>query len=96
MPVLETERRYLDAHRDELLREYGGKFLIISGEQVAGAYNTMEEALEAAVTKYGLKNVLIRQAAEAQIEFSAPALTLGLLNADSTHTVGSTGKDPKR
>ena len=97
MPVLEIERKYLDSHRDELLREYGGKFLVISGEQVSGAYDTIEEALQGAVSQYGLNSVLIRQPSEAQIEFSAPALTLGILNADSTRSVGaSTGKDPER
>jgi len=94
--VLETERKYLDSHRDELLKLYGGKILIISGEQVTGAFDTMEEALQGATTKHGLDNVLIRRPSEAQIEFSAPALTLGILNADSTCTVGGTGTDTGR
>jgi hypothetical protein len=92
MAALEIERRYLDSHRDELLTQYGGKILVISGEQVTGAYDTMEEALQGAVTKHGLSNVLIRRPSEAQIEFTAPALTLGILNADTSHSVG--GPDP--
>lgn len=84
MPVLETERRYLDANKDALLREYGGRILVISGEQVTGAFDTIEEALQGAVEKHGLSNVLIRRPSEAQIEFSAPALTLGILRADTT------------
>ncbi len=93
MPALETERKYLDSHRDELLRQYGGKVLIISGEQVTGAFDTIEEALENSVAIHGLDSVLIRQAAEAQLEFSAPALTLGILNANSKCSAGSTRKD---
>ncbi len=89
MPALETERKYLDSHRDELLRQYGGKVLIISGEQVTGAFDTIEEALQGAVTKHGLKSVLIRQPSEAQIEVSAPALTLGILVANSPRSVVS-------
>jgi L-lactate utilization protein LutC len=89
MPVLEVERKYLDSHKDELLKEYGGKILIISGEQVTGAYDTMEEALQAAVEKHGLKNVLIRRPSEAQIEFSAPALSLGILSANSPQSDNS-------
>jgi len=84
MSPLEKERKYMDSHRDELLSQYGGKILVISGEQVTGAFDTMEEALQAAVMQHGLKDVLIRRPSEAQIEFSAPALTLGILNADST------------
>jgi hypothetical protein len=80
--ALETERKYLEAHRDELLKEYGGKILVISGEEVTGAFDTIEQALQAAVEKHGLKDVLIRRPSEAQIEFSAPALTLGILGAN--------------
>jgi hypothetical protein len=96
--VLEKERNFLASHRDELLKEYGGKILVISGEQVTGAFDTMEEeeALQGAVARHGLDSVLIRRPSEAQIEFSAPALTLGILNADSTYSVGGPGKDAGR
>jgi hypothetical protein len=84
MPALEQERKYMDSHKDELLKTYGGEILVISGEQVTGAFDTIEEALQGAVEKHGLANVLIRRPSEAQIEFTAPALTLGILRADST------------
>jgi hypothetical protein len=83
MAPLEIERKYLDSHRDELLKQYGGKILVISGEEVTGAFDTIEEALQAAAEKHGLKNVLIRRPSDAQIEFSAPALVLGILGANS-------------
>ena len=90
MPALETERKYLDSHKDELLKQYGGKILVISGEQVTGAFDTMEEALQAAVEQHGLKSVLIRRPSDSQIEFSAPALTLGILNANSSQSTSGT------
>jgi hypothetical protein len=90
MAALEKERNYLDSHKDELLKQYGGKVLVISGEQVTGAFDTMEEALQGAVMQHGLNSVLIRRPSEAQIEFSAPALTLGILNANSTQSDGGT------
>jgi len=65
MAVLERERNYLNSHRDELLKRCGGKILVISGEEVTSAYDTMDEALEGAVAKHGLSNVLIRRPAEA-------------------------------
>ncbi len=80
--ALEIERKYLDSHKDELLKLYGGKILVIRGEQVTGAFDTIEEALQGAVAKHGLCDVLIRRPSEAQIEFCAPALTLGILNAN--------------
>lgn len=84
MAALEMERKYLDSNKDALLKEYGGKFLVISGELVTGAFDTIEEALEGAVTQHGLKSVLIRRPSEAQLEFSAPALTLGILCQSTT------------
>jgi hypothetical protein len=81
--MLDVELKYLDSHKDELLKQYGGKILVISGEHVTGAFDTMEEALAGAVAQHGLANVLIRRPSEAQIEFSAPALTLGILSANS-------------
>jgi hypothetical protein len=94
--ALEKERSFLAAHKEELLKEYGGKILVICEEQVTGAFDTMEEALRGAVEKHGLANVLIRRPTEAQIEFNAPALALGILSADSPHSSGGTGKDPGR
>jgi hypothetical protein len=84
--ALETERKYLDSHKDELLKQYGGRFLVIFGENVSGAFDTIEEALQAAAERHGLENVLIRRPNEAQIEFSAPALALGILSANSTQS----------
>ncbi len=85
-PVLDTEFQYLASHREELLKQYGGKILVISGEQVTGAFDTMEDALHVAGEKHGLKNVLIRRPSEAQLEFSAPALSLGILSADTSQS----------
>jgi len=93
LAALETERKFLDSHRDELLRQYGDKFLVISGEQVTGAFDTIEQALEEAAARHGLNSVLIRRPSEAQIEFSAPALALGILGADTSSSVRSRNKN---
>lgn len=84
MIALEAERKFLQSHRDELLQKYGDKFLIISGDQVTGAYDTIEQALEQAAARHGLSSVLIRRPSEAQIEFSAPALVLEILSCQSS------------
>ncbi len=96
MSVLETERRYLANHRDELLRLYGDKFLVIKGEEVTGAFDTITEAIADSVSRYGLSNALIRQAAEAELEISVPALTLGILNANPERTNRRPGDDSGR
>jgi hypothetical protein len=91
--ALEIERKYLDAHKAELIGRYGGKILVICGEQVTGAYDTMEEALQAAMSTHGLKNILIRRPTEDQIEFCAPALTLGIINANHAQSNDGAGKN---
>ncbi|HXW94003.1 MAG TPA: hypothetical protein VEK33_25860 [Terriglobales bacterium] len=96
MAALERERKFLISHKDELLRQYGGKFLVISGEQVTGAYDTIEEALQNAATQHGLANVLIRRPADADLVISAPALSLGILNADPARSTGGTGTNSGR
>lgn len=88
--MLDTERKYLETHREELLRQYGGRFLVIKGEEVTGAYDTLNDALEGAALRHGLDNVLIRRPSDAQMEISVPALTLGILNANISHPAGGT------
>jgi hypothetical protein len=94
--LLDVELKYLESHKDELLKQYGGKVLVISGQQVTGAFDTMEEALQGAVAQHGLNNVLIRRPSEAQIEFTAPALALGILSANPPQPDSGPGKSPGR
>jgi len=94
--MLEIELKYLNSHKDELLKQYGAKILVISGEQVTGAFDSIEEALQGAVAQHGLKNVLIRGISEAEIQFSAPALTLGILSANPPQPNSGSNKDAGR
>ena len=96
MSMLEKEHNYLASHREELLKLYGGKYLVIKEEQVTGAFDTIDEALMDAVMKHGLDSVLIRRPTEAQMEISVPALTLGILNANPARTDRGSGEDTGR
>lgn len=86
--MLEVERTYLETNRNELLKKFGGRFLVIKGEEVTGAFDSMNDALEGAALKHGLDNVLIRRPSDAQMQVSIPALTLGILSADIPHSDG--------
>jgi hypothetical protein len=89
--MLETERDYFDKHRDDLLRQYPGKFVVIKEEQLLGAYDTIEDALGAGAREFGMVSFLVKRTDEVPQEVSIPALTLGILRADPPHTTGGTG-----
>jgi hypothetical protein len=79
--MLETELKYLKAHKDDLAKQFPGRFLVIKGEEVTGAYETREAALEGAAIMHGLSNVLIRRAEDSDEIISIPALAFGLIHA---------------
>jgi hypothetical protein len=80
--MLEVELKYLQENRDRLAKMYPGRFLVIKGEEVSGAYETREAAFTAAVEKHGLTDVLIRRAEDSDELISVPALAFGLVYAD--------------
>jgi hypothetical protein len=85
--MLEQERQYFSDHLNEWLRLYPGKFVVIKGDRLLGAFDTNDEALAAGAREYGLEPFLVRRVQPMQEEVKIPALTLGLLRADSTHPV---------
>ena len=94
--MLDKEINFLHNNRDHLLKQYGGKFLVIKGEEVGGAYDSMNDALQGAALTYGLESVLIRRASDADLEVSIPALTFGLMNADISNSNSGAGENPRR
>jgi hypothetical protein len=46
--MLEKEQAYFETHKDELRKKYLGKRIVISGEEIKGAYETDGEAYAAA------------------------------------------------
>ena len=55
----ELFKYYLD-HQEELVKDYNGKYLVITDFKVAGAYNNESEAYFDAVAKYGLGNFILQ------------------------------------
>lgn len=52
--------KYYLAHQDELVRQYDGKYLIITPEGVKGAYDTLEEGYDIALNTYGKGNFMLQ------------------------------------
>ena len=86
--MLEKERQYFLEHRDELVSRHLGKVVLIKDEELVGAFNTIEEALIEGTRRYGLTPFLVREVtATEEKEINIPALTLGLLRADSSRPI---------
>ncbi len=48
----DNQYRYFVKHRDELVKKYYKRFLVIRNESIAGNYASFDEALYAASAKY--------------------------------------------
>ncbi len=85
--MLEKERKYFENNRAEWLAKHSDKFILVKGEELIGIFNTQQEALIEGARRFGTESFLVRQVEESEQLYYIPALTLGILRADSTHTV---------
>jgi hypothetical protein len=76
---LEAELQYFEANRAELVRNHLGKFAVIKGDALIGAYDTAQAAYEAGVTKFGAHPFLMKQVLPTDPVAHAPALYTGLV-----------------
>lgn len=58
--MLKKEFQYYIDHQTELVSKYNGKFIVIIGESVVGAFSTKAEAYIDSVGKYKLGTFLIQ------------------------------------
>ena len=86
--MLEKERKYYSDHFAEFKERYFGKFVLINEDQFIGAFNTIDDALSEGARRFGLEPFLVREVSAAgEKEINIPALTLGLLRADSSRPI---------
>jgi hypothetical protein len=91
--MLETERQYFEKNREDLLRNFPGKFVVIKDEQVLGSFDSIEDALAGGAREYGVTSFLVRRTDQVPEDATIPALMLGLLRADSPHPTDGSGKN---
>ena len=60
--MLEKEFKYFLSHKEEIQSKYHGKFVVIIGEEVVGAYDTQSEAYFESKKDHELGTFLIQQA----------------------------------
>ncbi len=65
MAFFEIEARFLRANREELAAKYPGKYLVIQGETVWGAYETYDEGVDEGTKMLGWEPFLVRSVLDA-------------------------------
>src|ERR1035441_836864 len=58
---LEKEFEYYIGHQDELVAQYGGRFVVIKDEKVIGSYDSELEAIAETVKKHALGTFLVQK-----------------------------------
>ncbi len=79
--ALEKERAWYEANKADLLAKHRGKWIVVHGAKLIGVYDNSVEAYNKGVETTQCEEILVRCVVESDEPFSAPALTLGLLNA---------------
>lgn len=59
--VLETELKTYERERERLLEECEGKYVLIYGDQVVGAFDTEMDAITVGYQKFGNVPLLVKQ-----------------------------------
>jgi len=79
---LEKELEFFKVQHKELILHYENQFVLIAGERLLGSFTTESEAYEAGLKQLGNQSFLIKQVVKGDDIERAPALVLGLLNAN--------------
>lgn len=61
MAKLEKEFKYYLKHQAEIVKEYDGKFIVIKGQKVLGAFATALEAVENTKEQHELGTFLVQK-----------------------------------
>jgi hypothetical protein len=85
--MLEKERKYFEEHQLEWLNQFYGKFVLIKDEELIGTYEKPEDALSEGARRFGKNSFLVRSIEEDEQLIYIPALTLGILSANSAHSI---------
>lgn len=69
---IETEIKYFNAHREEWIALYEGKYALVKDENLLGTFDTEQAAYEAGVEKLGNEPMLIKKIGAWRLEYSFP------------------------
>ncbi len=73
--MLEKEFNYYLENQAQLVKQYNGKFLVIVGESVEGAFDTAQESYIWAMKKYKPGEFLIQHCSQGEESFTVNMYT---------------------
>lgn len=73
--LLEIELKFFETHREEYLRSYEGKFVVIKGNQFLGAFPDAATAFRAGTNEHGLQKFLVKQVLKRKHILVSPLLS---------------------
>lgn len=68
--MIQTLFQYYLDHQDELVKQYNGKYLIITADGVMGAFDSMREGYDTALDTYGKGNFMLQLCTEGDSAYS--------------------------
>lgn len=89
--MLEEERAYYDENLQEWLRLYPSRFVLVKERTLIGSYDTNDDTLREGARLFVREPFLVRRVEANPPTVSIPALSIGILRADSTRTTFRTG-----
>ena len=80
--ALDTELRYFESIKGELLQHHEGKYALVIGTDLVGVFDHSEEAYKAGIEQRGNVPMLIKRFSKDDPVETIPAMTLGLVRAN--------------
>lgn len=72
--IQELFNYYLE-HQDELVKKFDGKYLIITADGVKGAYDTLQEGYDVALSEYGKGKFMLQLCSKGDEAYSQQFFT---------------------
>lgn len=79
---LRPELDFFQAQKEELLRHFEHKFVLIRGRELHGSFDSFAAAYERGLELFGNVPMLIKRVERDEPPLSFPALTLGILRGN--------------
>ena len=81
--MFQKELEYYRANKDDMLKHHENQFVVIKGNRFIGAFTTEQEAYEAGLKELGNVPFLIKRVTKEEEIVRFPALSIGIVNADT-------------